>query len=90
MGGLRGGEAVVVRAAGAGFAAGCGEVTGMASPSGWSPRTVSVLIFRGSLFGIVPFALVAGGAALGATLAADGGLPFGFSGGKPTRVRTWH
>ena len=40
---------------------------------------------RGSLFGSVPLALLAGGEMEGATLAADGGLTFEFSGGNTTR-----
>ena len=50
-----------------------------------SPLTASVLILRGSLFGIVPLAAVAGGGADGETLAAGGGLLFWFSGGNTTR-----
>ena len=80
-----GGVAAAVRAAGAGLAGG-GVPTGTAAPSGCSPRTEKVLILRGSLLGSVPFAAVAGGGtAPGATLAADGGLPFWFSGGNTTR-----
>ena len=46
--------------------------------------TASVLILRGSLFGIVPLA-AAGIGADGETLAAGGGLAFWFSGGNTTR-----
>ena len=58
-------------------------------PSAWSPRTENVLILRGSLFGSVPLLgtgpALATGTLLGATLATEGGLPFGFSGGNTTR-----
>src|SRR4051812_15967284 len=50
------------------------EVVGSAAPSGWSPCTARVLIFLGSLFGNVPPPLVIPEG--GATLAAEGGLPF--------------
>jgi hypothetical protein len=43
------------------------------------------LIFRGSLFGSVPLPALDGGGMLGATLAADGGFVFWFSGGNTTR-----
>src|SRR5258708_25949701 len=66
------------RAAGTGFVpAGVAEVTGVAAPSGWSPRTDRVLIFRGSLFGRVPFPAPARGGLTVATLAVDGGFGFG-------------
>jgi hypothetical protein len=55
---------------------GVAVVTGAADASASSPWTEKVLIFRGSLLGIVPFPEFNGGATLGATLAADGGLPF--------------
>src|ERR1700738_1230029 len=48
-----------------------------------SPFTVSALILRGSLFGIVPFAAVASAGPVGETLATGGGLLF--SGGNTTR-----
>src|SRR5258708_2487261 len=90
-GGFRGVAGVVVAvvfAAAGGFAGGGGgaEVTGAAAPSGWSPWTEKVLIFRGSLLGSVPLPpALASGEPVGATLAIDGGLPFWFSGGNTTR-----
>ena len=82
-GGTAGFREAAARAAAAGFAAeGWGAAAGTAAPSGWSPRTDKVLIFRGSLFGIVPFPALTGGGPLGATLATVGGLAFWFSGGN--------
>ena len=77
--------------AGAGFpAGGATAATGAPVPSAWSPRTENVLILRGSLFGSVPLLgtgpALATGTLLGATLATEGGLPFGFSGGNTTRT----
>src|SRR5207247_8329011 len=70
------GAAGDVFAAAAGFAVGgAADVTGVAAPSGWSPRTERVLTFRGSLFGSVPFPAAASCEPPGATLAADGGPP---------------
>src|SRR5260370_12162371 len=86
--GVAGAVVAVVFAAAGGFAGGGGgaEVTGAAAPSGWSPWTEKVLIFRGSLLGSVPLPpALASGEPVGATLAIDGGLPFWFSGGNTTR-----
>ena len=47
--------------------------------------TASVLILRGSLFGIVPLRGRRGSGADGDTLEAGGGLAFWFSGGNTTR-----
>src|ERR1700724_724529 len=58
---------------------------GGAGASGWSPRTESVLIFRGSLLASVPLPPFAGGRAVEATLDAGGGFGFGFSVGNTTR-----
>ena len=66
------------------FAGGGGALAGMPA-SAASPLTESVLILRGSLLGIVPFAAMGGGGVVGETLATDGGLLFGFSGGNTTR-----
>ena len=63
----------------------CGGRTGTAALSGWSPRTVNVLIGRGWLFGMVPLPAFGGGGLFGATLAGDGGLAFWFSGGNTIR-----
>ncbi len=72
------------RAAGSGFA-GAAAPAGIPPFSAASPFTVSVLILRGSLFGIVPFAAVASAGPVGETLATGGGLLFWFSGGNTTR-----
>ena len=63
-----------------------GALTPAGTPplSAASPLTASVLILRGSLFGIVPVA-TAGIGADGETLAAGGGLAFWFSCGNTTR-----
>ena len=79
-----GGAAGVRAVVAAGFAEGGGPgVIGIAAPSGWSPRTASVLIFFGSLLGSVPFPAFA---VVGApTLAVDVGFAFWFNGGNTTR-----
>ena len=48
------------------------EAAGVPVASGWSPRTVNVLIARGWLFGKVPLLAFAPGGLFGATLAGDG------------------
>ncbi len=83
-GGMR--AAAAVRTAGTGLAATAGaDVTGMADLSGWSPRTESVVIFRGSVFGSVPLPALVGCGGVFVTLDTGGGLPFWFSGGNTTR-----
>src|SRR4029079_5798867 len=71
------------RAAGSGFA-GAGAPAGIPPFSAASPFTASVLILRGSLFGIVPIAAVASAGPVGETLATGGGLLFWSSGGNTT------
>src|SRR5207344_1640514 len=67
------------RAAGPGFA-GAAAPAGIPPFSAASPFTVSALILRGSLFGIVPFAPVASAGPVGETLATGGEPLFWFSG----------
>jgi hypothetical protein len=75
--------AATFRVGGAGLGGGALAPAGMPPLSAASPLTASVLILRGSLFGIVPVA--AGIGADGDTLEAGGGLAFWFSGGNTTR-----
>ena len=68
-------------AVGSGFA-GAAAPVGIPPFSAGSPLTASVLIWRGSLFGIVPFAAIVSAGPVGETLATGGGLLFWFSGGN--------
>ena len=81
--GLRWASAVGADADGAvGSGFGAAAPVGIPPFSAGSPLTASVLIWRGSLFGIVPFAAIVSAGPVGETLATGGGLPFWFSGGS--------
>src|SRR6185295_10102662 len=76
--GAAAGGGAALRVVGAGRGGGAFAPAGTPPLSAASPLTASVLIRRGSLFGIVPLAAVVIGAE-GETLAAGGGLAFWFS-----------